>query len=194
MECPKRGQGMDPLDEECKRCAYLSHCETTALAAIDAWLAQGGRWHDRLQRLGDRSIGRSARAVLEAPHVGQAMARAAGESRTETATALLSRGANLNAKDNGGSTPLHWATWNGNPEIGTVLIAAGADVHARDKGGASPLHKAAQEGHTAIADLLLERGADVNARDERSHTPLRRAIKNGHTETVALLRLWGAVE
>jgi ankyrin repeat protein len=43
---------------------------------------------------------------------------------------LLAGGADVNAKNNGGYTPLIVCVLNGKKKLATVLIQAGADVHA----------------------------------------------------------------
>ena len=45
---------------------------------------------------------------------------------------LIAKGADVNAKDEFGYTPLHHAAWNGRTEIDEMLIADGADVNAMD--------------------------------------------------------------
>ena len=69
---------------------------------------------------------------------------------------LLDRGAEDNAKDKNGSTPLHIAVSNGQKDIIELLIANGADVNARDKADHTPLSLATNRGHTEIVELLLK--------------------------------------
>jgi hypothetical protein len=56
---------------------------------------------------------------------------------------LIDKGAQLEAKDSGGWTPLHYAAFRGHVEIVRLLCDRGADVEARDNGGWRPLHYAA---------------------------------------------------
>jgi len=44
---------------------------------------------------------------------------------------LISKGADVNAKDEDGMTPLHWAASQGHKDIAELLIAKGADVNAK---------------------------------------------------------------
>jgi len=53
----------------------------------------------------------------------------------------LAAGADVNAKDSVGWTPLHCAAFNAEKEIVELLIAAGADVNAKDNRGKTPLDK-----------------------------------------------------
>jgi len=58
----------------------------------------------------------------------------------------IKAGADVNARDKNGWTPLMYAAWkNQNPEVIKVLLEAGADVNARNKYGGTPLMYAAWE-------------------------------------------------
>ncbi len=89
---------------------------------------------------------------------------------------LIAQGADVNAKDNDGETPLHYAASGYEESPGRhhlaiieLLIAQGADVNAKDKNDWTPLHKAYN--NTAITKLLIANGADVNAKNKRGMTP-----------------------
>jgi len=101
----------------------------------------------------------------------------------------LADGADVNATDEVGWTPLHRAvigSHTDHTETAEFLIASGADVNAKDEEGLTPLHHAAWEGHKEVAELLIAAGADVNA------TPLYQAAYHGHKEIVELLIAEGA--
>jgi cytohesin len=105
--------------------------------------------------------------------------------RAAVAQLLLARGAEVEARDELGWTPLHHAV---SVAVQELLVANGANVGARDNGGRTPLHVAALSGRADLAQFLLARGADVNARDsEDGVTPLHMAAFNGQRPVAELL-------
>ena len=72
--------------------------------------------------------------------------------------AELDKGADVNAKNESGVTPLLWAAWKGHKEVAELLIANGADVNAKNEDGETPLDFTKQTKQKAIADLLRKHG------------------------------------
>ncbi|XP_076435297.1 uncharacterized protein LOC143275206 [Babylonia areolata] len=105
---------------------------------------------------------------------------------------LLRAGADVNAKDSAGCTPLMWAVTGGHTNTAKLLMEHGADVNTKDCGGWTPLMRAVTGGHTDTAKLLLEHGADVNTKDSAGCTPLMCAVEIGHINTARLLMEHGA--
>ena len=93
--------------------------------------------------------------------------------------AILDKGANVNASNSEGDTPLHYACRSGHKEMAMALINNGAHVNSRDKYKRTPLHRACIEAHMELAMALVDRGADVDARDVDQRTPLHKACING---------------
>jgi len=104
------------------------------------------------------------------------------EGNIEAVKQHLDAGVDVNAKDNIGFTPLHYAAQSGRKEIVELLIAKGADVNAKN-------------GHKEVAELLIAKGADANAKGDDGKTPLDWATHpdnpNASAETAALLRKHG---
>jgi ankyrin repeat protein len=67
---------------------------------------------------------------------------------------LLAHGADVNARQQGGYTPLQEAAANGYMEIARLLLEHGADPAAANDDGATALKLAQDKGHVEIAELL----------------------------------------
>jgi len=95
----------------------------------------------------------------------------------ELARWLIEQGADIDAPDTYGETPLHSRAGHWRGHLG-ILLDLGADVNARDSRGDTPLHKAAGVGNERSVRLLLDHGAAVDAVNNRQLTPLAAALEN----------------
>jgi len=118
--------------------------------------------------------------------------RAAGAGNTAEVQRLLDAGANVNAGDIAGQTPLIYAAYGGHIETIKILLERGAQVNVCDCGGFMPLHKAAEYGHEDVVILLLDKGAGINARSTHGYTPLFLAACEGRVNVVRVLLARGA--
>ena len=88
-----------------------------------------------------------------------ALFRATVEGNTDMVRSLLSSpGADVNATDERGSTPLLEAARYGHEDITRLLIAAGANLKAKDKDGKTALMLAVQNNHDDVVRVLKEAG------------------------------------
>jgi hemoglobin len=122
---------------------------------------------------------------------------AAAAGRLPLVELLLDLGADVDAADGGGHTPLYSVANQCRGAIGgavaRTLLRRGAAVDARDRvKRGTPLHAAARRGSVWVAAALLDGGADLEARDTAGDTPLRRAVNCGQVEIAAFLRARGA--
>lgn len=86
--------------------------------------------------------------------------RATREGNTDMVKALLSSpGADVNATDERGSTPLLEAARYGHEDICRILIAAGADLKSKDRDGKTALMLAIQGDHEEVVRVLKQAGA-----------------------------------
>jgi Ankyrin repeats (3 copies) len=117
---------------------------------------------------------------------------AASKGYVAMAGLLLEKGADIEAKSNGGCTPLGVAARYGHEAVARLLLETGADINAKCNLGLSPLGAAARHGHKAVARLLIEKGADIEAKSKIGRSPLRIATDKGHAAIVQLLLQKGA--
>jgi ankyrin repeat protein len=84
----------------------------------------------------------------------------------------IAKGADVNATDERGWTPLILASRIGGVDAVKFLIEKGAKVNVKDNAGMTPLMHASAFGHSAAVKLLIERGADVSMKDNHGDTAL----------------------
>jgi uncharacterized protein len=92
---------------------------------------------------------------------------------------LLERGANPNAADGDGNTPVILATEYGHPEVVTVLVAGGAKPLDSVTNAQIQMISAAGRGDLVALRRELTRGADVNRKSPTGETALVETVKRG---------------
>jgi ankyrin repeat protein len=106
---------------------------------------------------------------------------------------LVAAGANPNAAQANGVTPLMIAARGGNVEIAQLLLARGANVKATiPSTGQTALMWATAERHIAMMRELIAAGADVHAQSTIGFTPLLFAARNGDLDAAQVLLGAGA--
>jgi ankyrin repeat protein len=75
---------------------------------------------------------------------------------------LIRKGAQVNSKDQFGSTPLHWAAYYGTKETVEALLNNGAEINTPTKSGMTPLDIAQGEDNTEAIAVLKSRGGKAS--------------------------------
>ena len=108
------------------------------------------------------------------------------DGNLELVKTLISKGYDINEKDEHSFTPLHYATQEFSTkkeclEISKKLLCSGADIEARDNYGNTPLSKAVYlfRGDPSLINFLLEKGADKFNKNDYGVSPY------GLAETIA---------
>ncbi|RKL09689.1 hypothetical protein BFJ70_g16644 [Fusarium oxysporum] len=120
-------------------------------------------------------------------------AEAENTGRVAVVQQLLEKGADVEAKDNLGRTPLSWAAEMGHEGVVALLLATeGIDANSKDDSGQTPLSWAAEKGHEGVIALLLAtKGIDANSKDDSGQTPLFYALRSGYAAIGRLLCVKG---
>ena len=106
---------------------------------------------------------------------------------------LIKEGADVNAIDTYGRTPLYLAaTCEFNADVIKALINAGANVNATNNAGQTPLLVAARNRSLDVIKALIDAGADVNATDNAGKTPLHYAACCNNADVIKILINAGA--
>jgi ankyrin repeat protein len=101
-------------------------------------------------------------------------------ARVECVRLLIEAGADVNARDENGNTPLHETFLT---DVEEELLKLGADVNARNKDGETPIFTTVDD--DAIP-LFIEHGADLNLRNNKGQTVVEAAQEKGPTRQEAL--------
>jgi ankyrin repeat protein len=126
------------------------------------------------------------------PDGATALAWAAHWDDAATADVLIAAGADPNAANQLGITPLMLASVNGSSAMVDKLLRAGADASQSRTTGETAVLLAARVGSTAVLKELAAYGADVNAKTRFGDTALMFAAAEKHPDVSRLLVELGA--
>jgi ankyrin repeat protein len=165
------------------------------LLDVGRFVALNGYAHEcRLLPFLSRSFRREEDFLVACKHV-----RYGGKQRTrlmslalfvdvDRVSLLLKVGADVNAADTDGMTPLSLSCAGGHVDVVRLLLLGSVDVTAEGRDGRTALHHASIGGHLDVVRLLLTvKEVNVAARDRRSWTPLHHAECYGHHAITELL-------
>ena len=115
------------------------------------------------------------------------------EIKSEMIEFLLDKGANINFKNNDGTTPLILAFREDKPlKIIKLLLERGANIDEKDEDENTVLILATYENDIQLVKLLLMYKPNVNITDGNGETSLHIAVKKGYTDITKLLLEYGA--
>jgi ankyrin repeat protein len=123
------------------------------------------------------SSGASADALLDA-------VRARND---QEAVRLIGAGADVNAADSLGTTPLMWAARYGDAALVERLIKAGANAAAENVLGVTPMSEAALIGSEPVISALLKAGIDPNSPNPEGETALMLVVRTGQLDAAEAL-------
>lgn len=100
---------------------------------------------------------------------------------------LLEKGADVNATDFDGNTPLHRMYWGDSIRTVDILCKNGGKINLQNNKGETPLIKAIASKKTDYIRALLKHKADISLADHAGKTPLHYASISGYSDMVNLL-------
>ena len=122
-------------------------------------------------------------------HGATPLLRAIRNGQREVAVALLRAGADVDAADSAGMTPLQVAAGGPRPDttLVRVILDARPDLERPDIRRMTPLLRAALHNDTTVFRMLLERGADPCRRDEKGRTIVDLATREAPAVRAAMV-------
>ena len=106
---------------------------------------------------------------------------------------LISKGADIEAKNKYERTPIHVACLNGNLPIIEYFVSKGIGIDIKNEYGQTPIHFACRFGHLNIVQYLIEKQhVDKDVKDDNDWTLLHYACRNDQLDVVEYLILQGA--
>lgn len=109
-------------------------------------------------------------------------------AKNERLAQLVKEGANINARDQYGQTPLHYAARYYESNMIPELVGLGADPNAQDDQGQTPLYFAVHNNDPATVHMLIAADANPIVPLRDGTTPWSIAEAGGNPEIVSLLR------
>src|SRR6266702_2945228 len=91
-------------------------------------------------------------------------------TRAEAVEVLIRNGADVNARDESNSTPLHLASSEREVDSMQLLIQYGADVNSRDKTNSTPLHRGLPRVIPESVQLFIQHWADIAGQGDNFET------------------------
>ncbi|HKR21766.1 MAG TPA: ankyrin repeat domain-containing protein, partial [Pyrinomonadaceae bacterium] len=128
--------------------------------------------------------------------IDEQLIRAVALNEVDDVKSLITKGADVNARDFADTTPITYAVRAYRPAndatVITLLLKQGANPNVEVRCRLTPLIYAVERGDAKVVELLLNHGANVNAGTPEGFTALMAASALGAPEIVSLLLNKGA--
>eukprot|EP00803_Ostreobium_quekettii_P005438 evm.model.scf_543EXC.1 EVM.evm.TU.scf_543EXC.1 scf_543EXC:1016-8427(+) len=183
-------------------------CEAGVETPLSAALARGAGGGLELARRLERSLmdgghsasslsttrlaSRLSRKMLTNETLNQGLLTAAEDGDIYVVDTLLGQGADVDAVDLNGNTPLILAAGNGHIDVMRVLLNHGADIDFQGYFGATALWTAVDLEELDAATFLLEQNADMEITTDDGATALYLAASNSYLPGVKVMLEHGA--
>ncbi|HTV77388.1 MAG TPA: ankyrin repeat domain-containing protein [Steroidobacteraceae bacterium] len=131
---------------------------------------------------GAGTMARAADSLLAAAQAGDSAA----------ALSMVDGKADVNARQDDGTTALHWAAYHDDLPLLRRLLRAGARANVANDYGSTPLAEAAEHADPEALRLLLEAGADVESANADGQTALMTVARTDVVEAAKVLVAHGA--
>jgi ankyrin repeat protein len=118
------------------------------------------------------------KSLAAGAHLDAELAQAVLASDADRIRFLASHGADLNARDSMGATPLTSAASARDSATVKLLLELGADANTPNGDGLTPLMEAGYRDHVPSVEALLQHGASLTAKNPDGLTPLCVALNN----------------
>jgi hypothetical protein len=95
----------------------------------------------------------------------------------DAALKMTAAGADVNAAQGDGTTPLHWAVYKVDADMVRALLARGAKPDVVNNYGSSPLAEAVKVANARLVGMLLDAGSNVEVPNQEGQTALMLAAR-----------------
>jgi ankyrin repeat protein len=110
----------------------------------------------------------------------------------DAALKMIAAGADVNAAQGDGTTPLHWAAYKIDADLVRALLQKGAKPDVINNYGSSPLAEAVKTANAGVVKMLLDAGSNVEVPNQEGQTALMLAARAGSADVARLLVSHGA--
>src|SRR5438309_11491126 len=88
----------------------------------------------------------------------------------DAALKKIAAGADVNAAQGDGTTPLHWAIYKIDADLARALLERGAKPDVINDYGSSPLAEAVNAAKACLIEMLLDAGSNAEGPNQGGHT------------------------